>query len=382
MRQIEQLILQYCPNGVPWVKLGEVLNYQQPGPYIVESTEYNNMYSTPVLTAGQSFILGYTNEKTGIYKASVDNPVIIFDDFTTSFHWVNFDFKVKSSAMKMLKSKNADTSFRYVYYAMCCIQFIPTEHTRHWISIYSQFSIPLPPLPVQEAIVEVLDTMTETIDTIDTLISLRKQQFEYYREKLLTFGEEVPWVKLGEVFELRNGYTPSKSNVAFWEGGTIPWFRMEDIRANGHILSDSIQHITPAAVKGKGLFKAGSFILATTATIGEHALLIADSLANQRFTNLKIRKSLEKHLITKFVYYYFDIIDAFCKEHTNVSGFASVDMEALKNMLLPLPSLEVQQSIVEKLDTMEEFIHTLEHLRALRQKQYEYYREKLLTFDK
>ncbi len=92
-------------------------------------------------------------------------------------------------------------------------------------------------------------------------------------------------MRLKELFELRNGYTPSKAVAEFWDGGTIPWFRMEDIRTNGRILSDSIQHITPEAVKTAGLFDANSFIMATTATIGEHAWLIADSLANQQFTN-------------------------------------------------------------------------------------------------
>ena len=97
----------------------------------------------------------------------------------------------------------------------------------------------------------------------------------------------VEFKPLGEIFEMRNGYTPSKNQLEFWEGGTIPWVRMEDIRENGRILSDSIQHITPAAIKGKGLFEENTFILATTATIGEHALIIADSQANQQFTNLK-----------------------------------------------------------------------------------------------
>lgn len=79
---------------------------------------------------------------------------------------------------------------------------------------------------------------------------------------------------MSEIFEIRNGYTPSKNNADFWDGGTIPWFRMEDIRANGRILSDSFQHITPKAVKSKGLFEKDSFIIATTATIGEHAWLM------------------------------------------------------------------------------------------------------------
>lgn len=95
----------------------------------------------------------------------------------------------------------------------------------------------------------------------------------------------VEFMRMDEVFEMRNGYTPSKANDRYWNNGTIPWFRMEDIRQNGRILSDSIQHITKEAVKGGRLFPANSFIIATTATIGEHALVIADSLANQRFTN-------------------------------------------------------------------------------------------------
>ena len=191
----------------------------------------------------------------------------------------------------------------------------------------------------------------------------------------------VEWKTLGEVFELRNGYTPSKANPAFWEGGTIPWFRMEDIREHGRILSDAIQHITPAAVKGKGLFEAGSFILATTATIGEHALLIADSLANQQFTNLKIRKSLEKTLQTKFVFHYMFVVDDFCKKHTNKSGFESVDMEALRNMPFPIPPLEVQVEIVNLLDKFTQLSAELKAELKLRRKQYDYYRNHLLSFD-
>ncbi len=188
----------------------------------------------------------------------------------------------------------------------------------------------------------------------------------------------VEWKKLGEVFEMRNGYTPSKANPNFWINGDIPWFRMEDIRERGRILSDSFLHITSEAIKGKGLFKANSFILATTATIGEHALLIADSLANQRFTNLKICKSLEDKLSVKFMFYYMDIVDEFCKEHTNKSGFESVDMQALKNLPIPLPPLPIQTEIVRILDKFVEQQEQLERLIELRKKQYEYYREEML----
>ena len=180
---------------------------------------------------------------------------------------------------------------------------------------------------------------------------------------------------------MRNGYTPSKNNPDFWEGGTIPWFRMDDIRENGRILSDSIQHITPSAIKGKGLFEANSFILATTATIGEHALIIADSLANQQFTNLKVRKSLSNLLVTKFIYYYMFIVDDFCKRNTNVSGFASVDMDKLKKMPFPVPPIEVQEEIVRILDSFSDYAAELQAELQARKQQYEYYRNLLLTFN-
>ena len=172
----------------------------------------------------------------------------------------------------------------------------------------------------------------------------------------------------------------------FWDGGTIPWFRMEDIRAFGRILSDSYQHITPAAIKGKGLFEKNSFILATTATIGEHAMLIADSLANQRFTNFKIRKSLVDKLVPKFIYYYMFIVDEFCKNNTNVSGFASVDMGKLKKMQFPIPPIELQEKIVAILDRFETLVNDLTQglpaeIAAVKE-QYEYYRNKLLTFNR
>jgi len=265
--------------------------------------------------------------------------------------------------------------------------------------------IPVPPIEVQEEIVRILDSFSDYAAELQA----RKQQYEYYRNLLLTFNPsaygcgtddeqkdgvttwgghnyKIQWKKLGDVFEMRNGYTPSKNNPKFWVGGTIPWFRMDDIRENGRILSDSIQHITPSAIKGKGLFEANSFILATTATIGEHALIIADSLANQRFTNLKVRKSLSNLLVTKFIYYYMFIVDDFCKKNTNVSGFASVDMDKLKRMPFPIPPLELQEKIVAILDRFETLVNDLTNglpaeIAAVKD-QYEYYRNKLLTFKK
>ena len=187
MSKVEELLAKYNSNGISTIKLADILDYEQPSKYIVSSSEYDDNYDIPVLTAGQSFILGYTDEKDGVYKASKNNPTIIFDDFTTGHHWVDFDFKIKSSAMKMLRLKNNKSLLRYIFHSMALINYVPTEHSRQWISKYSQFEIPLPHIKVQEEIVKILDSFTNLISSLKEEIALRQKQYEYYREKLLTF---------------------------------------------------------------------------------------------------------------------------------------------------------------------------------------------------
>lgn len=159
------------------VKLGELLSYEQPTKYIVESTEYSDEYSIPVLTAGQTFILGYTNENLGIKYASKDNPVIIFDDFTTSSHYVDFQFKVKSSAMKLLYSTSSDNNFYFIFQVLSRINYKPENHERHWISKFSQFEILIPTLPEQEAIGTFFQTLDQEIVQVeDKLASLKEMK--------------------------------------------------------------------------------------------------------------------------------------------------------------------------------------------------------------
>ena len=179
------------------------------------------------------------------------------------------------------------------------------------------------------------------------------------------------------IFDIKNGYTPSKSNSSFWDNGTIPWFRMEDIRKNGHILSDSIQHVTPAAVKNAGLFPAYSIIVATTATIGEHALIIVDSLANQQFTFLTKRKSFDNKLDMVYFHYFMFIIDEWCKRNTNAGGLLSVNMDSFKKLTIPYPSSLSEQkkiadcfvSIDKEIDATKRKLEQLkEHKKGLMQK--------------
>jgi type I restriction enzyme S subunit len=149
------------PRNWSFIRLKDVLEYEQPTPYIVESTDYKNDYSIPVLTAGKSFIIGYTNETSGI---KTDLPVIIFDDFTTDSKYVDFPFKVKSSAMKILTANEKLINTKYAFYAMQCIECDCYNHKRYWISDFSNKLIPLPPLEEQLNIVHTIEKLYNYIE--------------------------------------------------------------------------------------------------------------------------------------------------------------------------------------------------------------------------
>ncbi len=144
-------------------KLGSVLDYEQPTDYIVESTEYSNEYKIPVLTAGKTFILGYTNETNGIFEKS-KLPVIIFDDFTTASQFVDFSFKVKSSAMKILKAKG-NANIKFLYEAMQLIRYEIGGHGRHWISKFSNIKMLMPSLLEQQKIADFLTSLDKVIES-------------------------------------------------------------------------------------------------------------------------------------------------------------------------------------------------------------------------
>ncbi|KAA6507870.1 restriction endonuclease subunit S [Helicobacter pylori] len=406
MNKIERLLQTLAPKGVEFRKLGEVCDFQKGKSITKKAVTFGKV---PVISGGRQPAY-YHNEanrsgetiaisSSGVYAGYVsywDIPVFLADSFSVSP-------KQKTLMPKYL--------FHYLTTQQDAIH--ATKSTGGIPHVYSKdlqnFLIPIPPLEIQQEIVKILDAFTE----LNTELKARKKQYQYYQNMLLDFKDTnqshkdakisaktypkrlktllqtlapkgVEFKTLEEVFEIKNGYTPSKNNPEFWEKGTIPWFRMEDIRENGRILKDSIQHITPKALKGKKLFPKNSIIISTTATIGEHALLIVDSLANQQFTFLSKKANCDIALDMKFFFYQCFLLGEWCKNNTNVSGFASVDMTAFKKYKFPIPPLEIQQEIVKILDQFSALTTDLlagipAEIKA-RKKQYEYYREKLLTF--
>jgi type I restriction enzyme S subunit len=214
---------------VEWKPLGEVAKYEQPTKYLVQSTNYSDDFVTPVLTAGKTFILGYTDEVNGIYRAS-KTPVIIFDDFTTANKWVDFDFKAKSSAMKMITSAN-DSKFilKYVYHWLNTLpsELIDGDHKRQWISNFCNKKIPIPPLKIQAEIVRILDTFTALTAELTAELSDRQKQYNYYRDRLLTFEDgEVEWKTLGEITRI---FSASRVHKNEWTTSGVPFYRTSDV---------------------------------------------------------------------------------------------------------------------------------------------------------
>lgn len=367
---------------VEWKKLGECLDYEQPTAYLVDSAEYNDSYGIPVLTAGQTLLLGYTDETDGIYKASKENPTIIFDDFTTSFHWIDFDFKVKSSAMKMLRPKNG-INFRYVYFAMKCIDFIPGGHQRHWISKYSQFPIPIPSLSEQTRIVGILDTFTSSIDNLKHQIEQRRKQYEYYRDNLLDLeGKDENEIKCwGDFCEISKGNGVQKVNFVEQGEGCIHYGQIYTYYGSYTYTTNKFvsKEIFDAAKKAS----SGDLVMTDTSENVEDicktvAYLGEDDIAVSNHTFIIKHKQNPKFL--SFSTQTNSFLNQ--KRHYVVGAKVScIKQTQLAQIKIYLPSLKEQSRIVSILDTFEASIANLEAQLMERKKQYEYYRNKLLTFE-
>lgn len=380
MTNLETLILELCPDGVEFVKLGDVLDYEQPTKYIVKCKDYQNE-GMPVLTAGQTFILGYTDETNGIFVASKENPVIIFDDFTTSFHWVDFNFKVKSSAMKMLRvSSEREVSFRFVYYAMKCIKYQTLEHSRQWISKYSQIEIPLPPIEVQTEIVRILDKFISLEAELEAELDCRKRQYEYYRDKLLSFenveGQEVEWKKLNDIVIFKNGKGHEKSIV---DEGKYIIVNSKFVSTNGMVRKYSDVQLCP-------LYKDSILMVMSDLPNGRALakcfLVDKDDLytLNQRVGSFVVN---DNKVVVKFLFYILNR-NRQLLQYDNGVDQTNLRKSDILNILIPIPSLAEQHRLVSILDRFESLTTSLQsglpaEISARRQ-QYEHYRDKLLTF--
>lgn len=380
MSRLKELINKLCPDGVEYVELGEVCSVEA-GKLNANASVENGKY--PFFTTAKEV------SRINTYRWDTEALLVAGNANVGDVKYYIGKFEAYQRTYVLTRFRH-DLFPKYLYYVISdSLKLYLEHHTQKAamsyivLSTLLSFRVPLPPIEIQKEIVRILDKFTEYDIELQSELQDRIKQYEYYIDKLLNFCTDIPKVKLGEAFYIKNGYTPSKSNPAYWEQGTIPWFRMEDIRENGRVLKDSIQHVTPLAVKGE-LFPANSIVMSTSATIGEHAIIEKDFIVNQRFTVMSLKKEYEKDFNNKFLFYYCYKLSDFCKDNLNQGSFPSVDMAKFLKFTFPLPPLAVQNRIVEVLDNFDKICSDLKiGLPAeieKRQQQYEFYRNKILTF--
>jgi type I restriction enzyme S subunit len=371
-------------NNWPTKKLGEILDYEQPTKYIVRSTNYKKGHQTPVLTAGKSFILGYTDEKDVIFPKD-KLPVIIFDDFTTASKFVDFPFKVKSSAMKILHPKKDLVDAKFVFYKMQTIDFKATQHKRYWISEYSKIEIPLPPLSEQRRIVKKIEKLFAKIDEASRLRAESSAASAALLPSALyhifSRAEKENWLtkKLGEVAKVFAGSSAPQS-VKYFENGKYPFVRVSDLNggktkyltnARDQINELAIQELRlTKAKKGSILFpKSGAAILTNSRVIlGIDAYVVS---------HLAVVEVDEAHVLSDYIFFFLSNFDM--SELVNDPAYPSLRLSDVKNLEIPLPPLSEQKKIVAYLDALSAKTRELQNLQAQTAANFSALRQSILT---
>ena len=414
MSKLSAMIKELCPDGVEYKKLGEIATnfFRGAGIKRDELTEtgipcvrYGEIYTTYGLYFDTC--ISYTDASLLTNPKYFEHGDILFavtgesvEEIAKSTAYIGYEKCVAGGDIVVLQHQQDPKYLSYVLSTEMAQRQksrgrVKSKVVHSNVPAIKKIEIPVPPLAIQQEIVKLLDNFTELTAELTAELTLRKKQYSFYRDSLLNFSRddvddtassvaETPHYMVGDIFNIQNGYTPSKKEDTYWENGTIPWYRLEDIRTQGRILYDAIQHVHSFGVKGN-LYPTKSLLMSTTATIGEYALLMTPSLSNQQMTNFAIKKEFEDVLDVKFAFYYFHVFAEWCKKNANQSGgMPIITTGKLKIFSFPIPPLETQAKIVSILDRFDVLCHDLVQGLpaeiAARKKQYEYYRDKLLTF--
>jgi len=375
------------PNDWRIGMLGEYLDYIQPTKYITKS--FNEIGNTPVLTANKAFILGYTDETEGVYN---NVPVIIFDDFTTDSKFIDFPFKVRSSALKILAFTTKEIDINYLYESLKRIKYQSTEHKRYWISEYQYLKIPIPPVPEQQKIAEILSTVDAKIEIIDQQISETQDLKKGLMQQLLTKGightefkdsalGKIPksWEvnKIGETCHSFAGGTPKRSVKEYYKNGTIPWVKSGEVD-NDNITSTK-ESVTELAINETStrLIKSKSILVALYgATAGKVGVLKMDACSNQAV--LAINSNVD-FISNKFLYHFLKSITKTLLVLCQGSGQPNLSKKIIDNVNIPIPQKGEQRHISEILTSVDNKLEVLSEKKTTYQEMKQGLMQQLLT---
>ena len=357
-------------------ELGKLLPYIQPSAYIVNSTKYSDSYKTPVLTAGKSFILGYTDEKDNIFE---DLPVIIFDDFTTATQYVNFKFKVKSSAMKILKINTELVNPKYIFYRMQTIHVDHSTHKRYWIQQYSKIKVAIPPLEKQELIIARIEELFSNLDNAVETLKATQRQLKFYKQAVLkevfsNFAEKIPLKEITSVVT-----SGSRGWAKYYSDKGARFIRITDLTRDSIILKNKeIQRVLlPKNIEGKrSRLQARDVLVSITADLGSIALIpenINEAYINQHIAMIRFINSNQ----SEFMAWY---LKSNCGQkdllrNKRGGGKLGLGLDDIRNTPVPVVNDDIANQIVEEIksrlsvcDNIEQIIdHALSKAKLLRQ---------------
>lgn len=331
--------------------LEELLKYEQPTAYIVSSTDYSDAYQTPVLTAGKSFILGYTNEREGVFDKL---PVIIFDDFTTATQYVNFKFKVKSSAMKILHINSELVIPKYIFYRMQIIQFDHSTHKRYWIQQYSKIKISVPPLPEQERIVARIEELFSELDKAVETLKTTKQQLAVYRQAVLKEAfRSIPVKKT--IGELSSFVTSgSRGWAKYYADAGARFIRITDLTRDSITLkNNSIQYVElPDIAEGKrSRLIQGDVLVSITADLGSIALIppnIGEAYINQHIAMIRFKNVVQSEYMAWYLKSDYGQKDLL--KNKRGGGKLGLGLDDIRNTHVPVITDSEALKVVSKID--------------------------------
>lgn len=367
-------------NSDKWTEyeLGELLSYEQPTPYIVESTDYNDKYDIPVLTAGKSFLLGYTNEEHGIYDRL---PVIIFDDFTTSSQYVNFKFKVKSSAIKILQPNTELVLPKFIYYRMQIIQFDHSTHKRYWIQQYSKIKVSVPSLEVQKQIVTKIEEMLSQLDDGVETLNKTKEQLKVYRQAVLKEAfegkftklkhekisidiesctkeetknlPEIPseWKyvhlnKLGDLGRGKSKHRP-RNDARLFEDGKYPFLQTSEVKNADKYITEYSKMYGEFGLAQSKLWPKGTLCITIAANIAETAFLGIDACFPDSVVGFTPNENTNPFYIKYFIESQKLRLWAFAP----ATAQKNINLDTLENLVVPYCGRVEQDEVVKEIES-------------------------------
>lgn len=410
MSLINELIEKLCPNGVEWKSFFDVCDYIRGITYNKHDEILNDTSGIKVLRANnitlETNTLNYDDVK--IVKPSVKTKssqwlkkgdILICAGSGSKEHigkvaFIREDIDyVFGGFMGVIRPKTNNYNQSFLFYILSSDLFknhlaktsgaasatINNINNDTW----SDFQIPLPPLEIQKRIVEILDHFTNLTANLTAELNLRRKQFEHYREKLFTFGEDVEWMKIGNITRV---FSASRVHKNEWKTSGVPFFRSSDVMSafngveNNHGKAFISYELYEQLSKKSGVIHKGDLLITGGGSIGIPYIVPFEPIYVKDADLICVVQNSK--LNNRFLYHYLltNTFRDYLSDITHNAVIAHYTISQISNTVVPVPSIEVQQSIVEKLDKFTALIENIEQEIALRQKQYEYYREKLLTF--